>query len=54
MVYSYKIKCKMKGLTELLMEKEYSGKTDGIEELSEYLISKLRKINSKKPQGFFI
>ncbi len=35
-----------KGLTELLMEKEYSGKTDGIEELSEYLISKLRKINS--------
>lgn len=34
------------GLTELLIKKGYSGDTSNIKELSEYLISKLRKINS--------
>ena len=34
------------GLTELLIKKGYPGDTDNITELSEYLISKLRKINS--------
>lgn len=34
------------GLTELLIKKGYPGDKDNITELSEYLISKLRKINS--------
>ncbi len=35
-----------KGLTELLIKKGYSGDTNNIKELSEYLIARLRKINS--------
>ena len=34
------------GLTELLIKKGYSGNTNNIKELSKYLISRLRKINS--------
>lgn len=39
------------GLTELLVKKGYSGKTNDINALSEFLISRLKKINSDISKG---